>query len=96
MMNDASKRYLVVTVIINFVFYTTALLTVLLEVKQKSQFLDDLFLISILFILNTVGFFVGWKMLKESPKDKYVRLGLIINASAFLALMVYSFILYPL
>ena len=96
MMNKTSKYYLISTATINSIFYAIILLSAISELKEKSLFFDDLFLVSVLFILDIVGIFIGRKILKENPKDKYARLGFIINMSPILALMIYSFIIYSL
>lgn len=84
------KKYLIISVVINLIFYIL-IFTASLG-KNSGPLFNYLVLFSALFIINFLLSFVGWRMLRKYPKNKYIKLGFIINVTPIIALLLYSII----
>lgn len=84
------KKYLVVSIIVNFIFYTLIFTTSFY--KNWGPLFNPLMLFAELFIINFLLSFVGWRMFKKYPKNKYIKLGFIINVTPIIISLLYSII----
>lgn len=79
------KRYLVITTAINSSLYGALLLFTLFD-------MDDWLVIffGILLIIDIVGLFWGWQIMKNNRNNRNARLGFIINLVPVALFIIYS------
>lgn len=85
-----SKKYLIISVVINLIFYILILAASLS--KNPGPLFNYPILFSGLFIIDFFLSIIGWRMFKKYPKNKYIRLGFIINVIPIISSLLYSIV----
>lgn len=84
------KKYLITSVVINLIFYI--LIFIASSDKNSGPLFNFLVLFSVLFIIDFLLSFIGWRMLKKYPQNKHIRFGFIINITPIIVSLLYLII----